>query len=83
MTQKTLTVNGKRFSGKQIAALMNENQVTNGGDYIVNLNGEKFFANFRQRQDDFFAPVCDRSQADSIAMMLDNGTYHYDTWISL
>ena len=50
--QKTLTVNGSRFTAKKIVKL--PVKYTNGGDYIVNLNGVDYCYNYRQFQDLFF-----------------------------
>ena len=83
MAQKTLTISGKTYTGKQIAAKFDKNNMTNGGEYIIDLNGNKYFANYRQVQDDYFAPVCSAGNADSIALMPDNGFYKYSIWISL
>jgi hypothetical protein len=80
--QKTLTVNGKRFNGKQIEKLMTNDNMTVGGDYIVMLNNKKYFANFRQMQDNSYAPVCDKSAANVIALMPGN-TYYWDIWVKL
>jgi len=82
-TQQTLTVNGKRYTGKQVAKLLDKNNMTNGEDYIVNLNGEKYFANYREIQDAHFAPVCNAGRANAISLMPDNGTYTWSVWLSL
>jgi len=82
-TQRTLTVNGKRYTGKQIAKMFCDNNITNGGDYIVNLNGFRYFANYRQIQDDYFAPTCSAGRANAIALMPDDGMYKYSIWLSL
>ena len=66
-TQKTLTISGKTFTGKQIAAKFDKSSMTNGGDYIVNLNGEHYTANYRQMQD-YFAPVCSAANANAIKL---------------
>lgn len=79
-TQKTLTVNGKRFSGKQIAGQFNDQEMTEGGDYIVNLNGEKFYGNYRQIQD-YYAPTCDAADANAVALMPDDGYYKWSKWL--
>ena len=82
-TQKTLTVNGKRYTGKQIAAMMSDDNMTNGDDYIVVLNGEKFYANYRQIQEPPFAPTCSRGRANAIALMRDDGSFSWSIWIDL
>lgn len=82
-TQQTLTVNGKRYTGKQIAKLFDKNNMTNGDDYIINLNGEKFFANYRQIQDAYFAPTCSAGNANAIALMPDDGMFKFSIWLSL
>jgi hypothetical protein len=79
--QKTLTVNGKRFASKQIVKI--PNQITRGDDYKVVLNGFVYFWNYRQIQDEYFAPVCDPDEANAIALMPDDGTYKYSIWMPL
>lgn len=81
--QKTLTVNGKTYTAKHIARLFDPANMTNGGDYIIDLGGSKFFANYRQIQDQYFAPVCHRSHANAIALMPDNGYFKFSVWMSL
>lgn len=81
--QKTLTVRGKTYTGKQIAALMSDDNMTKGDDYIVLLNGDKYYANYRQIQDPPFAPVCDKTDADAISLMPDNGSHKWSIWLSL
>jgi hypothetical protein len=81
--QKSLTINGKRFTAKQIAKMFDTKNMTNGEDFIVSLNGQKYFANYRQVQDPPYAPVCSRSDANAIALMPDNGSYHYSVWMAL
>lgn len=81
--QKTLTVNGKRFTGKAIAGLFDCNKMTKGDDYIVILNGRRFFGNYRQIQDAYYAPVCDPDEANAIALMPDDGSYRYSIWLYL
>lgn len=81
MTQKTITVNGHRYTAQQVSKLMRPEEMTVGGDYIINLGGEKFFANYRQHQDPPFAPTCHKSKADSIAIMPDDGSYKFSIWL--
>lgn len=81
--QKTLTVNGKRFTAQQIAKLFDPANMTNGNDYIVSLNGEKYFANYRQVEDQYWAPTCSAAKANAIALMPDNGSYSYSIWMWL
>jgi len=80
--KKTLTVNGKKYTGKQIAALFDKKNMTNGDDYIVSLSGHTFIANYRQVQDIFFAPVCEANEANAIALMPEN-SYCWEHWLSL
>lgn len=80
-TQKTLTVNGERFTARKIDALMDTSNMTNGDDYIVTLNGERYFANYRQIQDIHFAPVCDRDAANAISLMPGNGMFQWSIWV--
>lgn len=77
--RKTLSANGKKYTARQITKL--PRQETNGGDYIVTLNGEKFYFNFRQIQDDHFAPVCDEHEANAIALMRDDGSFSWSIWM--
>lgn len=79
--QKTLTVNGKRFAAKQIVSLFDKKVMTNGGDYIIILNGRRYFANYRKIQDNFFAPVCEKIEANAISLMPDNGFFTWDIWM--
>ena len=79
--QKTKTVRGVTFSGQKIAALMSADNMTNGCDYIIQLNGEKFFANYRQIQDAHFAPVCNRQDANTISLMPDDGSFRWAIWV--
>ena len=79
--QKTLTIRGKRYTAKQIVKLPYKE--TNGGDYITNLNHEIFYWNYRQVQDNFFAPVCNPGEANAIALMPNDCTYKYSIWLSL
>lgn len=81
--QKTLTVNKKRYTGQQIADQFNESEMTNGGDYIVLLNGQRYFGNYRQVQDAHFAPVVSAGNANAVALMPDDGMYHWSIWLSL
>ena len=80
--QKTLTIYGLRFTGKQIAAKFDKANMTNGGDYIVLLNGRRFYANYRQIQDANFAPVCSAARANAISLMPDN-SHTWDIWVTL
>ena len=80
--QKTLTVNGKKFTARQIAKLFNPANMTRGDDYIIHLNGEKYFANYRQIQDSYFAPTCDADRANAIALMPE-GVYLWTIWMEL
>lgn len=79
--QKTLTIRGKRFTARHIDALMDGRNMTNGDDYIVTLNSDRYFANYRQRQDPPFAPVCDRGDANAIALMPDDGSFKWSIWL--
>lgn len=81
--QKSLTVQGKRYSGQQITDQFDEKNMTNGGDYIINLNGQRYFANYRQVQDAQFAPVCSAGNANAVALMPDDGSYQWSTWVTL
>jgi hypothetical protein len=82
--QKTLTVRGKRFTGQQVARRMTSDKlVANGCDHRIDLNGNIFFATYREVQDDFYAPVCDPSRATAIALCPDNGLYKYSIWLTL
>jgi len=79
--QKTLTVRGKRFTGKVIAKKFDIQEMTNGGDYIIVLEGQKFFGQYREIQDDYFAPVCSKHKANAICVCPDY-SYTY-IWLNL
>ena len=81
--QKTITVRGKVYSGRQIAKMMSDSQMTTGGDYIISLNGRRYFANYRQEQDQFFAPVCGAECATAISLMPDDGMFLWSIWLTL
>jgi hypothetical protein len=81
--QKTLTVGGKKYTGKQIAAMFSDDRVTNGGDFMVVLGGNLFFANYRHMEDSFFAPVCDKASADAISLMPNDGSFSWSVWLTL
>lgn len=83
MIQQTLTVKGMRYSGKRIAKLLDPKVMTIGGDYIIDLNGCRYYANYRQIQDSYYAPVCDEDKANAISLMEDNGTYTWSIWLTL
>ena len=73
----------KKMTGKQIAKLFDKNNMTNGGDYMITINGARYCANYRQMQDNYWAPVCDRQNANAIALMPDDGLFTYSIWLSL
>lgn len=73
----------KKMTGKQIAKLFDKNKMTNGGDYMITINGARYCANYRQMQDNYWAPVCDRQNANAIALMPDDGLFTYSIWLSL
>jgi hypothetical protein len=79
--QKTLTTRGKRYTAKQIVKLPKTE--TNGGDFAVRLNGKRFYWNYREIQDEFFAPVCSPDRANAIALMPDDGFGEWSVWLSL
>lgn len=85
--QKTLTVRGKKYTGKRIANLFDPENMTNGGDYIVDLEGLRFIGNYRQIQDAYFAPTCSRSRANAIALSPQNSdfgySYSYTIWLEI
>lgn len=78
--QKTITISGKKFSAKGIEKLFDSDCMTNGNDYIVCLNGHKFFANYREIQDAYFAPVCNKQNANAIVLI---GVDYSFTWLTL
>jgi hypothetical protein len=80
--QKTLTINKRRYTGKQVAAMFDKDNMTNGGDYIVTIGGLKFVANYRQIQDQYFAPVCNAKNANAIQMALQY-CWVVDIWLHL
>ena len=73
----------KKMTGKQIAKLFDKDKMTNGGDYMITINGARYCANYRQMQDNYWAPVCDRQNANAIALMPDDGLFTYSIWLSL
>lgn len=81
--QKTLTIRGKRFTARHIVALMSNARMTPGDDYIITLNGDGYFANYRQIQDGHFAPVCDRKDANAISLMPDDGFFRWSIWLDM
>lgn len=62
---KTMTVNGKRFTGKAIDKRMNPDNMTCWGEYIILLNGKKFYAHYR-REEGVYMPVSKREDAEMI-----------------
>ena len=80
--QKTLTIRGKRYTAKQIAKLMTDDTMINECDHVIRLNGNKYFATFRNRRDDW-APVCKKEDANAIALMPDDGCFRYSIWLEL
>ena len=84
MIQKTLTIDSKRYTAKQINAYMLEDRMTTGGDYIIRLHGRVYYANYRMvQQDDLWAPVCNRPDANAIALMPNDGSYKWSIWLWL
>ena len=85
--QKTLTINGKRYTGKRIAKMFDYSNKTNGEDYIIDIEGLRFFGNYRQVQDGYFAPVCDKGVANAISLCPHNiqfgYPYGYTIWLTL
>lgn len=81
--QKTITVNGHRYTGRKIAWLFDSSKMTNGDDYIVTLGGNRYFANYRQIQDQYYAPVCDAANANAISLCKDDGSFEWSVWLSL
>ena len=80
--QKTLTVAGKRFTKSMIIREMAKEIKTLGDDYIIWLNGHRFYANYREKQDEFFAPVCSKNRHNCLALMEDDGTFTWSIWIA-
>lgn len=83
MTQKTLTIRGERFTARHIDLLMSDAYMTPGDDYIIALNGDRYFANYRQIQDSHSAPVCDRHNANAISLMPDDGSFRWSIWLDM
>lgn len=61
--QKTLTVNGKRYTGKQISKMLHDGNKVNEADYRISLNGFVYFATYREVQCSYFAPVSSKTNA--------------------
>jgi hypothetical protein len=82
--QKTITIGGHKYNGKQIAKMFNKDNITNGEDYIVDVGGVRMYGNYRQEQDTYYAPVCDRRSATCIALYVPEwGHSYYDLWLKL
>lgn len=81
--QKTLTVKGERFTGKQIAKLFTIENETDYDHYNFNitLNGKKFIGNYRCVEG-IYAPVCSKEFANAVAL-LDFESYKYIWMIEL
>jgi hypothetical protein len=82
--QKTLTVDGERFTPRQIEKLFSDDpdKMTFGGDYIVYLNCKRYFAKYHRIRNEFSAPVCDKDEANAIFLMSDDGSYNL-IWMPL
>lgn len=81
--QKTITITGKKFSGKQISRLMDSAPTTaDGYTYLIDLNGMPFAAQYRQEQDYPFAPVCSKDNATAIKL---ESRWELDepTWVAI
>lgn len=85
--QKTITINKKRFTGKQIAKMFDEKNMTKGGDYIVIIDNLTFYGNYREIQDSYFAPICDKTNANVVTLIPFNSkfgySYSYSIWLKL
>ena len=57
MLQKSVTINGKRYSTKKLFALVikaiNNNLNINGGDIILDLEDMIYYAQFRNKNDSY------------------------------
>lgn len=84
--QKTITINGRQYNGRKIASLINRDDVTNGGDYIVNIGGVECLVNLRQVQDQYYAPVVDSlAKANAIEVLVGYNLWpnQRTVWLSL
>lgn len=82
--QKTFTTAGHKYTGKQLSKLMQDAPMTNGGAYILDIHGVTYYAEYRQIQDGYFAPVCDKSEAN-VVTLAQEGPFQYrpQYWITL
>ena len=70
--QKTLTINGKKLTAKKIIAL--QSGITNGDDYISDIGDTRLIWNYRS-DEGYYNPVCHKSKADNIGVLVYNGSY--------
>lgn len=83
--QKTLTVKGRKYTGKQIADLMDASTITNDlGDNFITLGNVEFACQYRHDDHDgIFAPhVMSRARANCIKMEC-MSHYMAPVWIEL
>jgi len=82
MLQKTITVNGKRYTPQMIDRIMQSASQTVCDDYIIDLGDGQRYAMYRERQDDYFSPKCSRGRATHIALTEPYG-YTFTIWLPL
>lgn len=67
--QKTITVNGQRYSTSQVDRMMTpETQCRHPGAYRIMLGGVEWIAEYRDPSDGYYTPVCSRSRAGAIRL---------------
>ena len=86
MSQKTITINGQKFTGKQIADIMDNSKVTDDSGLVkfVKLAGIEYTAEYRHDDHDgYMAPItARRSNADFVK--IECRTYQESAkWIEL
>ena len=82
--KQTITVNGKKYAGKQIADLMDKSNITNDlGDKFIKLGGDEFMCQYRHDDHDgYYAPqVGSRSRANCI--VVECRDYYRKEWVLL
>jgi len=70
MSQKTITISGKTYTPSAVDRLMQESDyhTANGYSCHIYLNGVGYYAAYRERGDDYYAPVCSRAHAGYIQL---------------
>ena len=56
MSQKTISINSKKFTAKEIEKQLTENNETEGGEYLVRINGQQYIADYYYNTDAYYIP---------------------------